>query len=149
MRVCVLSLPTSHLQTIHSSPPQVSIMCSMLKQMNVIPGQVTIARHGQEAVDRVKDRAADNPYGLILMDVQMPGMDGYEATTVIRAHEAEHKVKRAPIFACTANAFAEDNRRCIDCGCWGVLNKPIRKKDLERVVLKYILPIQPGAGSST
>lgn len=81
------------------------------------------ALNGAEAV-RMVQAAAKNPYDLILMDIQMPVMNGYEATRAIRGWEAEQK-QRTPILAMTANTFAEDRQRALDAGMDGHIPKPI------------------------
>jgi CheY-like chemotaxis protein len=67
---------------------------------------------------------------LILMDVQMPLMDGYEATSEIRRMEKEDGRIPTPIIALTAHALKEDEQHSIDAGCNGHLTKPLKKKIL-------------------
>ena len=84
--------------------------------------EVDIASDGTEAVEKMKS-AADGYYDIVLMDIQMPHMDGYEATRCIRA--LDDKVKSAiPIVAVTANAFEEDRKVSMDAGMNGHLAKP-------------------------
>ena len=85
--------------------------------------QIDVAEDGQEAVDQI---SASNPgdYDLILMDVQMPVMDGYEATRRIRALEND-TLASIPIIAMTANAFDEDKRKAFASGMNGFISKPI------------------------
>ena len=83
---------------------------------------VEIAANGQEAVDKVRD-ASDGYYDIILMDIQMPVMDGYEATRRIRALEEPAKAA-IPIIAVTANAFEEDRKSAMETGMDGHLAKP-------------------------
>ncbi len=71
--------------------------------------RVNIASHGQEAFDTFQRETFD----LILMDMQMPGIDGLEATVMIRTHEKTHRLAAIPIIALTANAMPEDRQRCI------------------------------------
>ncbi|MFC1764174.1 response regulator [Planctomycetota bacterium] len=87
--------------------------------------QVQIANDGSEAVAAYEGQAFD----LILMDVQMPAMDGFEATARIRAKEAESG-QHVPIIAMTAHAMKGDRQRCLDAGMDGYLAKPIRAQDL-------------------
>jgi signal transduction histidine kinase/CheY-like chemotaxis protein/sensor domain CHASE-containing protein len=82
--------------------------------------QVTIAEHGQEALEILNNETFD----LIFMDIQMPTMDGYEATRAIRAMDSS-KVSSTPIIALTANAFKEDRSRCLDAGMNDFLTKPL------------------------
>jgi signal transduction histidine kinase/ActR/RegA family two-component response regulator len=70
--------------------------------------------------------ATETPFDLILMDVQMPEMDGLTATRLIRAHEAQHGLRRAPIISLTANALADDVARSLEAGSDLHLAKPIR-----------------------
>lgn len=84
---------------------------------------IDIAGDGTEAVDIIKNAEADT-YDLILMDIQMPIMDGYEATRQIRALEDPAR-SSVPIVAMTANAFDEDRQKAIEVGMNGHLAKPI------------------------
>ena len=89
--------------------------------------QAEVARNGQEAVDRFL--AHEDGYDVILMDVQMPVMDGYAATKAIRA--SGHPLARSiPIIAMTANAFAEDVSASLASGMNGHLSKPIETVEL-------------------
>jgi len=74
-------------------------------------------------------------YDLILMDIQMPEMDGYEATTIIRAEEAE-KGTHTPIIAMTANSFEADRERCLAIGMDDYISKPFRINDLVSILKK-------------
>ncbi len=89
---------------------------------------VDTADDGTIAVEKMKEMPAD-AYDLILMDIQMPMMDGYEATRIIRAMEDPVKCS-IPIVAMTANAFEEDRQKAMDAGMSGHLAKPI---DIDRL----------------
>ena len=89
---------------------------------------VETAENGQEAVDKVKDAKAGY-YDVILMDIQMPVMDGYEASAAILKLKDKEKAS-VPIIAMTANAFAEDKKRALDAGMKGHIAKPIDIKNL-------------------
>ncbi|MDE6700248.1 MAG: response regulator, partial [Acetatifactor sp.] len=82
-----------------------------------------VAANGQIAVDMVKN-SEPGYYELVLMDVQMPVMNGYEATAAIRSLENE-KLASIPIIAMTANAFEEDKQEALKCGMNGHIAKPI------------------------
>lgn len=92
--------------------------------------------NGQEAINILKN--GERP-SLILMDMQMPVMDGITATRHIRAWEEETQQTPMPIVALTANAFAEDSQRCRDAGMDDFLTKPINLDALKAVTTKWIM----------
>ena len=87
---------------------------------------VEVAPDGSVAVEKMRE-AKDGQYDLILMDVQMPLLNGYEATRQIRAMDRNY-CKQIPILAMTANAFDEDRQEAIAAGMNGHLAKPIDLK---------------------
>jgi PAS domain S-box-containing protein len=89
---------------------------------------VAIAANGKEALAAL-DAAGADPFDLILMDVQMPEMDGFEATGIIREREKASKT-HIPIVAMTANAMKGDKERCLEAGMDGYVSKPI---DIEQL----------------
>lgn len=93
---------------------------------------VTLFEDGQQALAAVEK---GNTPALILMDVQMPVMDGITATRLIREREAHLSQARLPIIALTADAFEEDRQRCADAGMDDFLTKPINI-DLLKTTLK-------------
>jgi CheY-like chemotaxis protein len=98
--------------------------------------EIDCAENGAEAAR--KFAAAPDAYGLIFMDVQMPEMDGYEATRRIRAMDIP-KAKTVPIIAMTANVFKEDIEKCEAAGMGGHIGKPPDLEDL-RIKLRGYLP---------
>ena len=97
-----------------------------------------IAVNGQEAVYRTQAAyAVGNGYDLILMDIQMPEMDGYTAARTIRASE-DSAVSEVPIIAMTANAFAEDREAAAAAGMQGHIAKPVDEKDMIRTILEVL-----------
>ena len=74
---------------------------------------------------------------LVLMDVQMPVMDGLQATRSIRQHEAEAHTRRMPVVGLTANAYAEDRSACLAAGMDDFVTKPINVGQLLQVVSRY------------
>lgn len=90
------------------------------------------AENGAVAVEMVKQAPAET-YDCILMDVQMPVMNGYEATKCIRALD-NPELKNIPILAMTANAFEEDRRSALECGMNGFVSKPIEIDELSRAL---------------
>jgi len=93
--------------------------------------QPAVVESGAAALDRWR-AACDSglPYDLILMDMQMPGMDGLEVARRIRAAETERGAGRTPIIALAANAFAEDREACLAAGMDGFLVKPLDRERL-------------------
>lgn len=77
--------------------------------------------------------ASPSYYSLVLMDIQMPVMDGYTATREIRALQDE-KLARIPIIALSANAFAEDYKRSIEAGMDAHVPKPIQMEELQETI---------------
>ena len=90
--------------------------------------RVDIAENGAEAVEKIKNSTPGN-YDLVLMDVQMPVMNGYEATKRIRALD-DPALAGITILAVTANAFDEDRKKALECGMDGFLSKPIVIEEL-------------------
>ena len=90
---------------------------------------------GIQCVSRIEQLPSET-YALILMDIQMPNMDGYKATQCIR-HLNDKKKAKIPIIAMTANAFEEDKKRAIDAGMNGHIAKPIEIDKLVSEILKY------------
>ncbi len=103
---------------------------------------VFVANHGREAMAALESRDFD----LVLMDVQMPELDGYEATAVIRARE-EQTGTHIPIIAMTAHAMKGDRERCLEAGMDDYVAKPVRAKQLfetiESVLSRDTLPARP------
>ena len=87
------------------------------------------ALNGREAVEKAKAERPD----MVLMDIQMPIMDGLEATRLIRAEMAD-----LPIIALTANAFDNDRQRALDAGCNDFISKPVNAALCLEVIAKYI-----------
>ena len=93
---------------------------------------VELATDGQECFDML-DQAEEGYYDLILMDIQMPNVNGYEATVKIRQMENDKKAQ-IPIVAMTANVFAEDRKLALDLGMNGHISKPIDMKKVRKVL---------------
>jgi CheY-like chemotaxis protein/HPt (histidine-containing phosphotransfer) domain-containing protein len=97
--------------------------------------QVTAVGDGKEALARLEKETFD----LVLMDVQMPEMDGFEATAIIRALE-QGTARHMPIIAMTAHALKGDRERCLAAGMDDYIAKPVRPSDLVQVLAPYTAP---------
>ena len=101
---------------------------------------VEVVGNGQEALDAL----ARNEYDAVLMDCQMPVLDGFSATEELRRREAGGR--RTPVIALTASAMASDRDRCLAAGMDDYLTKPLRAADLAAVLLRWLGP--PGASGA-
>ena len=94
------------------------------------PYKVDLAENGEVAVQRF----VSGQYDLVLMDIQMPVMDGYTATKTIRRWEQDHGVTPTPIIALTAYALKEEVEKCVEIGCTAHISKPIKKYALMKAI---------------
>ncbi|MEJ2627071.1 MAG: response regulator [bacterium] len=95
--------------------------------------EVSQVGNGKQAFEKVKQ----NSYDIIFMDVQMPQMDGFESTKLIREYEKE-KGSHTPIIALTARAMAQDREKCISAGMDEYISKPVKSEDVYKIVNKVI-----------
>ncbi|WP_127471531.1 response regulator [Thiomicrorhabdus aquaedulcis] len=103
-----------------------------LKILQKLGHKVELAEDGFKALELVKSMPLAEPYDLILMDCQMPEMDGFEATRAIRALQVD-----IPIIALTANTSNEDRQCAFDCGMNDFLSKPFKIDEIQAVILSY------------
>ena len=124
----ITTLSGSHILLVEDNETNQEIVLGLLEDSGIL---IDIANNGKEATQKV----AKNPklYELILMDLQMPVMDGFEATKIIRASDAD-----IPIIALSANAMVEDVQKTKEAGMNEHLNKPIEVEKLYETLLKYI-----------
>jgi PAS domain S-box-containing protein len=102
------------------------------------------AENGQVAVDKL----VSGRYDLVLMDIQMPVMDGFTAVRRVRQWERENNSPRTPIIALTASTFDETVRKAIEAGCDSHLGKPLRRSTLLRVIRESALSERPDKPAS-
>ncbi len=98
---------------------------------------VDVANNGREAVDILFQGSSPPPYDVVLMDLQMPEMDGYQATTRIRG---DSRFAQLPIIAMTAHATVEERNRCLAAGMNDHISKPIHPNMLFDTVARYYRP---------
>lgn len=132
-------------EPVHPEPPVLAPLAILLVEdlednrdlitlfLNTTPYQLDLAENGAVAVEKFQSGA----YDLVLMDIQMPIMDGYQATSTIRTWEREHGRDATPIIALTANAFKEDIEKSQAAGFTSHLTKPIKKQTLLEAIRRY------------
>jgi CheY-like chemotaxis protein/HPt (histidine-containing phosphotransfer) domain-containing protein len=113
---------------VEDNPVNRKVAAGILRQCN---HDVTTADNGQAALELLKERSFD----LILMDLQMPEMDGFEATKRIRANA---QWRRLPVIAMTAHAMKGDRERCFEAGMDDYLTKPVKAEELQQMADKWL-----------
>jgi PAS domain S-box-containing protein len=108
------------------------VATAMLKKLNF---SCDIASDGQKAVEKL----LSGDYDIVLMDCQMPVMDGYEATSHIRKQEKQNSLKHIPIIAMTANAMKGDKEKCLEAGMDDFLSKPVKIDILSEMLEKWLI----------
>jgi CheY-like chemotaxis protein len=106
--------------------------------LDMIGLEADIANNGLEALESMQLALDTAPYTIILMDCQMPEMDGYAASTAIREGKAGEAYKEIPIVAMTANAMAGDREKCLISGMSDYVSKPINLDTLKITLIKWM-----------
>jgi len=127
-----VQIPPLRILLAEDAIPNQVLAVGLLKKWN---HSVEVANNGKEAINRLQSE----PFDLVLMDVQMPEMDGLEATKLIRRLERENQLplqptSHTPIFAMTAHAMKGDEERCLASGMDGFVSKPIRVQHLVKLM---------------
>jgi signal transduction histidine kinase/CheY-like chemotaxis protein len=121
---------------VDDSDINLQVASELLRQASL---QVDLAHDGREAVTMLNESTSETAYDCVLMDVQMPVMDGYSATEQIRAQE---RFKNLPVLAMTANAMPQDRARAKEAGMDDHIPKPIDPQELYRKLLTWIEPAE-------
>ncbi len=111
------------------APANQKLIMALLHKAGLEP---VLVENGTQAVEAATEHAFD----LIFMDMQMPIMNGYEATHILRRQGLT-----TPIIALTAHAMKGDEKKCVDAGCDGYLSKPLDRQELHEVLAKYLTPL--------
>ncbi len=127
---------TARLLLAEDNPVNQAVAGAMLKKLGY---SVDMAGDGREAVEAL----SRIDYALVLMDCQMPEMDGFEATALIRDPSSQVINHDVPVIAMTANALAGDRERCLKSGMSDYLSKPVKSKDLDAVLNRWIHDKKP------
>ena len=123
-----------HILVVEDNPLNQTVARVMLERLGQ---QVSVAENGQEALDQLK--ADHGRFDLVLMDMQMPKLDGTETTQRWRDYEAVHQLPKLPIVAMTANVMPEHRERCIQSGMDDMIHKPFTRDELHQVIGRYLL----------
>lgn len=129
MKKITAKFPGVKVMVVDDYPINLELATEMLRIMEC---DVDMAEDGQEAIDLCKN----NNYAVIFMDIQMPKIDGYTATKMIREMEGDDK--HTVIVAITANALQGDREKCLDAGMDDYISKPIQGENIEKILQKYV-----------
>lgn len=124
---------TGHVLLVEDNPVNALVAEATLGRLGL---QITHAENGREALALL--RHADRPFDLVLMDLQMPEVDGMEATRQLRRWEHEQRLAPIPVVALTANALSNDRAQCLSAGMDDHLPKPFRADELQAVLNKHL-----------
>ena len=124
------TLPSCHILLVEDLEDNRDVIALFLKETSY---QLDMAENGAVALQKFQT----GTYDLVLMDMQMPVMDGLQATMVMRQWEREQQRRPTPIVALTANAFKEEAEKSLGAGCTAHLTKPIKKKTLLTAITQY------------
>lgn len=122
-----------HILIVEDNPINQTVAKVMLEQLGQ---RVTIADNGQSALERLQEEYS--AIDLVLMDMQMPILDGPDTTLLWRAFEAANALPRLPIVAMTANVMPEHRERCFESGMDDMINKPFTREELYQLISRYI-----------
>ncbi len=122
---------SARLLVVEDNPVNQKVIAKLLERLGL---SFELATDGQEALDKLKAQRFD----LVLMDCQMPVLDGYQATRAWRAHERAHQLDPTPIVALTAHAGEGEREKCLSCGMDDYLAKPITRQALEQMLMRFL-----------
>jgi len=115
----------------------------VIKLLDNFGCRTTAVRNGEEVIEAVKTKTFD----LILMDCQMPEMDGFEASSLLREMKKRGEIADMPIIALTANAMKGDREKCLESGMNDYITKPLRKTALRSALMQWLPPKEKRVGA--
>ncbi len=121
-----------HILLVEDYKPNVMVAAHMVESLGYT---FDIATNGEDALAKIQ--TGRNRYDAVLMDVQMPDMDGFEATQIIRREEKAKQLPRLPIIAITAHALQGDRERCLEAGMDQYISKPFQMNELKAILKRY------------
>jgi len=123
--------PGRRILVAEDNPVNCKVITARLRKLEI---QVDVVENGAEALERLDSQT----YDLVLMDCQMPIMDGYEATRRLRCREMDLQLPRIPVIALTAHAGEGEKEKCLSCGMDAYLSKPVRTEVLIEQLSRYL-----------
>ncbi len=135
----IANLTNKHILLVEDNAINQLVASDMLEDLGF---SVSVAHDGLDAINKLNTHT-QAPYCLILMDCQMPNMDGFETTQQIRTGKAGPLHMDTPVVALTANTMEGDQQKCLDSGMDDFLAKPLDHHQLERVIISWLLHSQP------
>ena len=121
-----------HVLLVEDNPVNQIVATKMLEKVGL---KFAVENNGEEALNRLKQ---SHEFDLVLMDCQMPVMDGYEATQGLREFEEENALQRLPVIAMTANAMEGDKEKCLAAGMDDYISKPVNQQALKNTLAKWL-----------
>jgi signal transduction histidine kinase/AmiR/NasT family two-component response regulator len=128
---CAARYADDTILVVEDNPVNQQVALGMLQKLGF---KADVVNNGREALDRI----AMGEVSLVLMDCQMPVLDGYAATTLLRASETESNITRLPVIALTANVMQGDYQKCLDAGMDDYLAKPFDPAELEEKLVYWL-----------
>jgi two-component system, sensor histidine kinase and response regulator len=124
-------LPRGYILIAEDNPVNQKVARRQVEKMGY---EADVVENGREALEALSRKR----YDAILMDCQMPEMDGFAATAAIRVREQESDCPRLPVIALTANALAGEDAVCLAAGMDDYISKPFKTETLQRVLTKWV-----------
>ncbi len=126
----------SRILLVEDNPINQELILCILESLEL---RTDTANNGIEALEALRSSTQENQYHIIVMDCQMPEMDGYAASIAIRSGDAGTKYLKTPIIAMTAHVLERDKERCSNAGMNDYLRKPVEDQALIEILKKHLL----------